>query len=216
MNLEGLRINMTEDIKIKLCGLRRECDIKWANSIRPDMIGFVFYSKSKRFISFKDAKVLKNMLLSDIKAVGVFVNESPEKEAELINNGTIDYVQLHGLEDEEHIRSLRGLCDCRIIQAFKIEKAEDIDRARKSSADMVLLDCGDGGSGHSFDWSLAKDIDRDFILAGGLDVNNITTALTGLKPWGVDVSSGIESEGYKDKSKMVDFAKAVRNFSCKG
>ena len=195
--------------KIKLCGLSRVCDIESANELRPEYIGFVFARKSKRAISPDRAAELRQLLSPEIRAVGVFVNESPEQVADLLNRGVIDLAQLHGGEDETYIGSLRRLSDKPIIQAFRIETAEDIGKAEHSAADFLLLDSG-SGSGVTFDWNLVKNMRKPYFLAGGLSPENVGSAVARLHPFAVDVSSGIETEGLKDRAKMAAFIAAVR------
>lgn len=196
--------------KIKLCGLSRPCDIQAVNQLKPDYIGFVFAAKSKRYVSPEKAAQLKAMLEPDIQSVGVFVNESPEQVAALLNQGIIDIAQLHGKETESYIASLRALTDKPIIQAFRIADEADVERANASSADMVLLDSGNGGTGTVFDWNLLQNICRPYFLAGGLNPENAEEAVRTLKPRGVDVSSGIETAGLKDNEKMAAFMAAVK------
>ena len=197
-------------MKIKLCGLTRPCDIEAVNELRPDYIGFVFAKKSRRYVSPDKAAELKAMLAPGIQAVGVFVNEDPEQIAALLNAGTIDIAQLHGQEGEAEIRKLQDLTDHPLIQAFRIDTEQDVERANASMADYVLLDSGAGGTGTIFDWDLLQAIRRPYFLAGGLDTENLGTVKAKLDPSGVDVSSGIETDGYKDKEKMTAFVAAVR------
>ena len=194
---------------IKMCGLSRECDIQAVNEIKPEYIGFVFWAKSKRYISPEMALELKQLLDENIKAVGVFVDESIEKVAELLENGVIDLAQLHGSETENYINRLREMTNKPVIQAFRIRSSVDVERAVKSSADMILLDAG-MGDGKIFDWSLIQDITRPYFLAGGLNCENIAEAVRKFHPYAVDVSSGIETDGLKDIKKMTAFAMAVR------
>lgn len=196
--------------KIKLCGLSRKCDIEWANELHPEYIGFVFAPKSRRYVSVDTAAELKAMLSENIKAVGVFVNSPVESVAYILSRGIIDIAQLHGSEDEEYISQLSKLTDKPIIKAFSINSAADVSAANNSSADMVLLDSGQGGTGTNFDWKLLGNINRPFFLAGGLCCENISQAITALDPYAVDVSSGIETNGCKDKNKMAAFVAAVR------
>ena len=198
-------------MKIKLCGLSRPCDIEWANDLQPDYIGFVFAQKSKRYVSPERAKALREGLDSNIRAVGVFVNEAPEAVAALLNDGIIDVAQLHGGEDADYIKALRKLTDRPLIKAFRIDSAADLDRARRSTADHVLLDNGAGGTGTAFDWSVLKDFDRPLFLAGGLGPDNVARAIKAVHPFAVDVSSGIETDGVKDHKKMTAFVSAVRH-----
>ena len=195
--------------KIKFCGLTGECDIDAANELRPEYIGFVFALKSKRYVTPERAAELKCRLAAGIEAVGVFVNDNLYHVAELLNRGVIDIAQLHGSEDEEYIGHLRQLTGKPIIRAFRIKTAEDIAEAEKCTADHVLLDSG-AGTGEVFDWSLIKNVKRPYFLAGGLSPDNVENAVEQLSPYAVDVSSGIETDGVKDKAKMAAFAAAVR------
>lgn len=194
---------------IKMCGLTRECDIQAVNEIKPEYIGFVFWAKSKRYLSPEKALELKKQLDENIKAVGVFVDESVEKVAELLENDIIDIAQLHGHENEDYIKNLREMTDKPMIQAFRIRSAGDIEKAVRSTADMILLDAG-MGNGNVFDWSLIKNIQRPYFLAGGLNGENVAEAVKILKPYAVDVSSGIETDGLKDMKKMAEFSAVVR------
>lgn len=197
-------------VKVKLCGLSRPGDIETANELKPEYIGFVFAPKSKRYVTPEKAGELKRLLSSDIKAVGVFVKENPEIVAKLLNNGTIDLAQLHGGEDEEYIKQLRTLTDKPIIKAFCIETESDIVDIEHSTADYVLVDSGAGGTGTVFDWNLLQNMKRPYFLAGGLELSNVKEAVKKLNPYAVDVSSGIETDGLKDKTKMAAFVAAVR------
>lgn len=193
--------------KIKLCGLTRTVDIEVANKLLPDFVGFVFYEKSKRYISPNDAATLKNLLDKKISAVGVFVNEKIETVAEIAK--ILDFIQLHGNEDENYISQLRNFTDKKIIQAFKIKVADDLQPAKNSRADFILLDSG-AGTGEIFNWQLLKNFEREYFLAGGLNCENISDAVKILKPFAVDVSSGIETDNLKDATKMKNFTYIVR------
>ena len=195
--------------KIKLCGLTRPCDIEYVNELLPEYIGFVFEPKSRRYISPEKAEVLREHLDDRITPVGVFVDEKIEVIADLIKRKIIDIVQLHGNESEQYIEDLRRVIDCPVIKAFRIESEADIVSANNSSADYVLLDSG-GGTGKVFDHSLLKDIARPYFLAGGLTPENAETAVKQLKSFAVDVSSSLETDGFKDKIKMTAFVNAVR------
>ena len=195
--------------KIKLCGLTRACDIEAANRLKPDYIGFVFAEKSRRFVSGEQAEELKSLLSPEIKAVGVFVNEDPETVAGLLNRGIIDLAQLHGRENEAYLERLRSLTDRPLLQAFRIAGEEDLHRAEGSSAEGILLDAG-AGDGTVFDWQLLRNWRRPYFLAGGLEPGNVREAIRSLGPYGVDVSSGIETDGRKDPEKMKAFVTAVR------
>lgn len=195
--------------KIKLCGLSRPCDIEDANELKPDYIGFVFAPKSKRYVTPEKAMELKSLLAPEIQTVGVFVNEKPENIAKLLQDGIIDIAQLHGAEDEDYITRLRQLTDKPIIKACRIETTYDIENAEQSTADYILLDSG-AGTGMVFDWQLIQNIKRPYFLAGGLSPDNAADAINTLHTYAVDVSSGIETNGLKDKTKMAAFVAAVR------
>lgn len=195
--------------KIKLCGLTRLLDIEAANELKPEYIGFVFAKKSRRYVSPQKAVGLKRALDSEIRAVGVFVNETAQNVAELLNGGVIDMAQLHGSEDGEYIRKLRSLTDRPLMQAFRVKTESDAEAARESQADYVLLDSG-AGTGEAFDWQLIQNFRRPYFLAGGLEPGNVGEAIRRLSPYGVDVSSGIETDGVKDKRRMAAFIAAVR------
>ena len=195
--------------KIKFCGLSRPCDIEAANKLQPEYIGFVFAPQSRRYVTPQTAAELKQRLSPEIQAVGVFVNENAEKIADLLHKGIIDVAQLHGDENEEYISRLRQLTARPIIKAFQIETARDIVVANRCPADYILLDSG-AGTGAVFDWTLAQSIDRPYFLAGGLGIDNVKNVVTQLNPFAVDVSSGIETDGLKDKTKMAAFVATVR------
>ncbi len=195
--------------RIKLCGLTRPCDIEAVNILEPEYIGFVFAPKSKRYVTHDQATGLKHQLSPGITVVGVFVNETPETVVYLLSSGIIDIAQLHGSESETYIKNLRQLTAKPIIKAFRIKTANDIAKAVSSSADYVLLDSG-AGTGTVFEWNLIQNIKRPYFLAGGLTPANVGPAIRTLSPFAVDVSSGIETSGLKDKTKMAAFIAAVR------
>ena len=196
--------------QVKICGMRRPEDIRHVNRLRPEMIGFVFWKPSKRYVSPDEAAKLRSILDNGITPVGVFVDEDPKVVADIATNGTIDMIQLHGSEDEEYIHGLRKLTDAPIIRTFCVRSEEDLVKASGSSADMVLLDNGKG-TGQTFDWTLMKDLGRDFILSGGLSESNVGDAVRRFHPFAVDVSSAVETDGFKDRSKMERFIDAVRS-----
>ena len=195
--------------KIKLCGLSRPCDMEAANDVMPEYVGFVFAPESRRRITPEAALKLREQLSPGIQAVGVFVNERIERIAGLLNSGVIDMAQLHGGEDNGYIAALRALTGKPVIKAFQITGRESVISAENSAADLILLDSG-AGTGSAFDWSLIQDICRPYFLAGGLDAGNAAEAAARLHPFAVDVSSGIETNGSKDRAKMEAFVAAVR------
>lgn len=199
-----------ETVKIKICGLSREQDIAYVNEVRPDFIGFVFAPKSRRYVKPGRAEELRRQLKPGIVPVGVFVNEAPEQVASLLERGTIEIAQLHGQEDEAYIEKLRGLTHRPLIQAFRIDTEADVRRAELSKADYILLDHGAGGTGEVFDWSLLKTVSRPCFLAGGLTPENVGMALRMFHPYGLDVSSGVETDGVKDFEKIRSFVERIR------
>lgn len=196
--------------KIKLCGMRRPQDIAAVNALKPDYIGFIFLPASHRYVTPAEAAALKKQLDPAIQAVGVFVDVPMTQIAELLNNGVIDAAQLHGHETNEDIALLRTLTGKPIIQAFRVRTPEDAAKAEASAADHILLDSG-AGSGECFDWSLVSGVKRPFFLAGGLHPDNVTAAIAQVHPFAVDVSSGIETDKFKDENKMRAFVENVRS-----
>lgn len=195
--------------KIKMCGLSRPSDIAAVNELKPEYIGFVFAKGSKRYVSPELAATLKAELSPDIQVVGVFVDESIEQVAKLLLDHTIDIAQLHGREEEAYIRKLKELTGKPVIKAFRMEGGCDIVEIENCSADYVLLDSG-AGSGETFEWTRIKNVKRPYFLAGGLDVKNVGDAVRRIQPFAVDVSSGIETDGLKDKAKMAAFVATIR------
>ena len=208
--------------RVKMCGLFRDEDISYANEVKPDYIGFVFYPKSHRYVSIEKAQSLKARLDPEIKAVGVFVDSDISFIKELVAKNIIDIVQLHGHEDSNYIHELRKSIDnpdISIIQAIVIKNEADILRLPQNdfmdnefSADYYLVDSG-MGSGSSFNWDLLKEHNGKIFLAGGLNTENIAKALSTVKPFAVDVSSGIETDRIKDFDKMKKFISLVKENS---
>ena len=195
--------------RVKMCGLRRAEDIEAANRLMPEYIGFVFAPASRRFISLEEAAALRQALSPGIRAVGVFVDEDAETVARLLDSGVIDIAQLHGNEDEAYIARLKARTGKPVIRAFRVKNAEDLRAAEASPADMILLDAG-AGDGKTFDWSMLSSVSRPYFLAGGLTPENTAEAVKRYHPFAVDVSSGIETDGFKDCNKMRAFMRAVR------
>ena len=200
--------------KIKICGLVRPADIAIVNEALPDYIGFVF-AKSKRQISDKLAEELKSMLHPTIHSVGVFVNEDLERITYLCNKKIIDFVQLHGDEDEDYIVKLKTKIGTPIIKAVRVRGVEDIPRADGIDSEYLLLDAFKedqyGGSGASFDWSMITKVNKPYFLAGGINSDNVLSAIRQVNPYAIDVSSGVESDGFKDKNKIIDMITKVRS-----
>ena len=199
--------------KIKICGLRRMEDVQAVNEAKPDFCGFIIeVPKSFRSVTADQVKELAAGLDRDIQAVGVFVNAPETLAAELLNQGIISMAQLHGQEDEAYIRRLRKLTDRPLIKAFSVRTRKDAEKAMESTADYILLDQGSGGTGIPFDWSLLPVIERPFFLAGGLGEDNLETAVHRLHPYAVDLSSGVETDMWKDPVKIKKAVDIVRGF----
>lgn len=186
-------------MKIKVCGLKHPQDIDFVNETKPDYIGFVF-AESKRQINPKEAKVLKSKLDKDIKTVGVFVDGNISFINSLFQDGIIDIAQLHGVENDEYISKI----------LFPVIKAVRLGEEYNRPCDYILFDSHQGGSGKSFDWSKLPKVNQPFFLAGGINLTNINEAIK-INPYCIDVSSGVETNGKKDKKKIIEIVKKVQN-----
>ena len=195
--------------KVKICRLSRECDIEYANRLKPDYIGYVFWQRSRRYVTREQAEALTRRLDGAITPVGVFVDEEPELVSRLANDGTIKLIQLHGHENEEYLRELKSMTDAPIIKAFKIRGDEDIEKANTFPSDYILLDNG-YGTGQTFDWSFVRGIKRPFFLAGGVNADNVRDAIDKLSPYADYIRTGVETAGHKDFDKMLHFNNKVR------
>lgn len=196
--------------KIKTCGLTREREIDYVNQYLPDYAGFVLcFPKSRRSLSPERAEQLIRLLNPGVGAVGVVVDLPLEQAIGLLSRGFLDALQLHGDEDADYIRALKAATGRQVWKAFQIRSAADLEAAAASPADMVVLDSGQG-SGQVFDWSLLRDFGRPYFLAGGLGPGNVVRAVKQLHPYGIDLSSGIETDGVKDKGKLSSVISSVR------
>lgn len=199
--------------KIKICGLSRMEDITAVNAARPDYIGFVF-AGSKRQVDMETARALKQALDSGIQAVGVFVNHPVAEIIALARAGIIDIIQLHGDEDEATVGLLQDQTGLPVIRAFRIKSPADI---KETTADYRLFDTYDpkqyGGSGAAFNWDLLAGVTGDFFLAGGLNKDNIATAINQVRPYCVDLSSGVETAGVKDRDKIIEIVEMIRTIN---
>lgn len=197
--------------KIKICGLRRPEDIVYVNEAKPDFAGFIIdVPKSRRNVPREKVRELTALLSPKILPVGVFVNAPMETILSLVTDGTLKAVQLHGQESQSYLEELKKQVAVPLIRAFSIRSPEDLTEAEKSPADFVLLDNGAGGTGETFDWSLLSSFNRPFFLAGGLRLENIAEAVSRFHPYALDLSSGVETDGYKDKEKIIAAVAAVR------
>ena len=197
-------------VKVKICGIRRMEDIEIVNRYKPDYIGFVF-ADSKRRVSHDLAYELKLNLDSDVISVGVFVDASLDEILKLFDEGVIEMAQLHGSESEEYILTLKEKTNSELKIIKAIEMSEDVDllEYNNSHADYLLLDSGKG-SGKTFDWSLIEsDLNKEFFLAGGLDISNISDAIKEFDPYAIDLSSSLEVDGFKDESKIKELMEAI-------
>ena len=188
----------------------RPQDIDMVNEVCPDIAGFILASGRRRTVTPEQMRELTGRLKPEIRSAAVFLDQDIRWIADLAAEGLMDIIQLHGHEGNEEIRYLRSRTDKTVIKAFRIDTAENIRRAEDSEADLVLLDHGAGGTGQAWDWSLLTGMKRPFILAGGLDSENVQEAVRKTQPFGVDVSSGVETDGCKDREKILRFVRAVR------
>lgn len=204
----------------------KPCDIEYANRVKPDFAGFIF-ANTRRKISAAQAKQFREALDAEIPAVGVFVNEDISVITSLVQNGCIDLIQLHGEEDADYIRRLREVCDVPVIKAVKVQTVEQIRQAAAFPVDYLLLDTYRkgvlGGTGEAFDWELLREakaaagdtaegelFGKPYFLAGGLHAGNLREAAA-LGSYGLDISSGIETDGSKDFTKMVEVMELLRS-----
>jgi len=194
--------------KIKICGITRFKDIEYLNELQPEYAGFVF-AKSKRRVAMEHVINLIKNLSGDIKKVGVFVNEDPIKVLAIAEGLKLQVLQFHGDENQEYINKFKGY---EIWKALKINNIESIYEIRNYKCEKFILDNSIAGSGKSFNWEHVQDkIDGDLImLAGGLASENARQVILKLNPYGVDVSSGVETDGYKDYKKIKEFIRKVR------
>lgn len=197
------------DTKIKFCGLRREEDVKYAASLDAGFMGFILTDRFRRYIEPSEVARLKAFVPASCKTVGVFVDEPVDYVVSAAKTAGLDMIQLHGNEDDGYINDIKEKTGLPVIKMVKPVSESDIIAARHCVADLILLDSGTG-TGKVFDWSLIRDLGRDYILAGGLTPENVGEAVERLKPFAVDVSSGVETEGIKDFLKMKAFAAEVR------
>ena len=201
---------------VKLCGLRRFEDVEYVNEFMPDYIGFIFAENSKRTVTIEQAKALSKHLSSYIQRVGVFVNQPAQYIKKAVDEVGLNVYQLHGDEDCDYIENISKTIDADIWKAVRVRSSADIKFADKLGVDAILLDsfsCGQyGGTGKVADWdTITKTkVNTNFFLAGGLDENNIINAIQTVKPYGVDISGGIETDGFKDRMKIKKLMDIIR------
>lgn len=196
-------------VKIKICGLKRSEDIQYVNEYRPDYVGFVFFPPSLRYVTVEKAQQLRKSLSPNIIPVGVFLDNTLEKILEVAESKTVQILQIHGKTAPKIVKELKRITTIPVWEAISVNSEADIQKAKKSLADMVLLDHGQGGTGKIFNWKLLENVGRAFFLAGGLNALNIKEALK-CNPYGVDTSSGVEKNNIKDREMIREFIKIVR------
>lgn len=198
---------------IKLCGMTRAEDALQAADLGVDAIGLVFAESPRRLFAEQARRIIRD-LSPHVLRFGVFVDENPAEIARIVNAAELDRVQLHGFEDP----MVQELVGTRVVKAFRARDAGVLDEIATWGAQTFILDtwshAAAGGTGKTFDWSIAKraaSLGR-LILAGGLTPENVAQAIREVRPFGVDVSSGVESSpGIKDRAKMRAFVDAVRD-----
>jgi phosphoribosylanthranilate isomerase len=185
--------------ELKICGLRRKEDIEMVNEINPTYIGFVF-AKSRRQVTIETAIELRKNLNSNIKVVGVFVDESEDNVVRAVTCGAVDCIQLHGSESNSYIQNIKKRVDVQIIKAIKMNLNED-SLNEYPDADFYLLDSG-SGSGKTFDWRRTVNSTKPLFVAGGINIDNIEEAYRIFHPYSFDLSSSVEVDGFKNLDKM--------------
>lgn len=208
---------MHANVKIKICGLTCPQDMEAVNAAKPDYCGFIInVPGSRRSVALSQVLRLRKLLADDILPVGVFVNEDPETVISLLCSGVIGAAQLHGQEDGVYLDRLRERVlqisgkEALLIKAFDAASPGVLKAAEATGADYPLFDRGKGGTGLCFDWKIVRSAKRPFFLAGGLHPGNLREAVRALKPFAVDLSSGVETEGHKDPGKILSAVKIVR------
>ena len=196
--------------ELKICGLSRLEDVIAVNRHGADYAGFVFFKNSKRYVDPYKAGELIEFLRSDIKPVGVFLDEPLDNVISAARISGVEIIQLHGHESDEYVEYVRRTLERPVIKAFKADEEGALERALKSNADYVMIDSG-AGCGKKFDWNILKGFKRDYFLAGGLDTESVADAVSMLEPFAVDVSSGVETDGLKDEEKIEKFIEAVKH-----
>jgi len=202
--------------KIKICGITNKIDAINAAKLNVDMLGFVFCPKSKRYVQPKVARDIVNELPPFIGKVGVFVDEEAEKVAQIAEEASLDMLQFHGEETPEYCNSFKDRY--KVIKAFRLKEKKDLKRINNYDVvDLYLLDTykadSPGGTGQMFDWKMLEGFEflKPVILSGGLAPANVNDAISEIAPYGVDVSTGVESSpGKKDIDLMKRFVESVR------
>ncbi|MCM1022984.1 MAG: phosphoribosylanthranilate isomerase [Prevotella sp.] len=201
---------------VKFCGIRRVIDVEYVNECRPDYAGFILSDGFGRSVDFGTFYELDTYLDRDVKRVGVFVNEPLENILHRGYNEALDVIQLHGGEDGNYIKELRGIFPGEIWKAVRAKCPEDIEKANRLPCGRLLIDSYSenayGGTGKRLDAETVKNarITKPFLIAGGLSAENIADIIGDVKPYGVDLSSGIETDGFKDLRKMKNIIRILK------
>ncbi|MBK5201077.1 MAG: phosphoribosylanthranilate isomerase [Spirochaetaceae bacterium] len=195
-------------VKLKICGLRRVEDIRIINETLPTYAGFVF-AQSKRQIDLNTALILKEQLDQRIQTVGVFVDSTIENIVNIVASGAINLIQLHGNENQQYISQLRERVNIEIIKALRVNNSTIYDF---KSASYLLLDSG-GGSGKTFDWTSVPKLKKPFFLAGGISIDNMSEAIESFNPYALDISSSVETNGFKDYQKILEFSNKLKKLN---
>ena len=205
--------------KIKICGIRRKVDAEYLNEFMPDYAGFILSKPFWRCIDMMQLQKINDMLSPRIKRVGVFVNESAEYILQYAP--LLDVIQLHGDENEDLILELKSKTNCEVWKAIRVQTIDEIKSACNLSADKLLIDSYSkgtyGGSGKVANWDLVKQakITKPFFLAGGISIENCEQAIKEVNPFGLDISSSVETDKLKDKYKIREIIEKIKGISHK-
>ena len=200
--------------KIKICGLKRIEDVISVNVAEPDYCGFIFnVSGSRRSIGAAQLNILVDRLNPEIVPIGVFVNEKTDVILRIVRESGIRMVQLHGQENGEIIHTIQSKAQVPVIKAVSVRMKEDVRSAVLSPADYLLFDCGEGGTGQTFDWNLLEDIPRPYFMAGGIGTHNMEEVLRRFSPFALDVNSSVETDGQKDGKKILAAVRMLRTLT---
>lgn len=202
-------------MKIKICGLTSLEDIQIINEFMPDYAGFIFAKQSKRKTDEKQAEEMKSLLNPAITSAGVFVNANPNEIIHIAKTKIIDIIQLHGDEDNDFIKRIRQKTSLPVIKAFKADSFLN-ENIKSTIADFILIDSYNkdsfGGTGKTFDWGLIPETTKPYFLAGGLNSDNIKKAIETLHPYCLDLNSGVETNGKKDKQKISNIIQIIKGY----
>lgn len=197
-------------MKIKICGIKNENEAKIINECMPDIAGFVFAS-GKRQIDINKAKILKKIINPEIETAGIFVEQNEDEILEIYNEKIIDIIQLHGDYDERTIKNLKEKTNAKIIKVIRVKEGF---YKIETLADFILFDTYSkdkyGGLNKTFDWNIKIISNVPYFVAGGINENNIVEMVKKLTPYGVDISSGVEVDGFKTKEKVFNIIKIIK------